>query len=35
MQTEYLKTIQNCGEINERGEAILKDLKTSHGLLTK
>lgn len=35
MQTEYLKTIQNCGEINERGEAILKNLKASHHLLNK
>ena len=33
MNTEYLKTIQNCGEINERGEAILNDLKASHYLL--
>ena len=35
MQTEYLKTIQNCGEINERSEAILKNLKASHHLLNK
>ena len=29
MQTEYMKMIQNSGEITDRGEAILRLLKTN------